>query len=379
MNRFLQGCIIGCVVALTWSQALAQITISSADVAEWYVPGTKATRFFDTTQAKLVNIGDTGSTIWDFRDLLRDSSLTTTAVQPSPNQFPNEFPSATHAVQSELTLAFSYGGGQITAAGTAYEGYRLDTYMVDFGIKGSGLLLGSIPGTVVWTKEPGDTLMKFPLTMGTQWGATDSAITIISVNDPPLITYYDRTAKYESSDNIVDAYGALKLPDSTVQPALRIRRTSRVTGAVIYTFQAKDGAFVQLTSYVPGAPVTGSIQAWNISWGKAITAGYTAIASTELNVPEKYSLEQNYPNPFNPSTVIKYTVGGAGGLGLGASKVKLSVYDILGREVAVLVNESKAPGEYEVRFNASELSSGVYFYRLTAGDFVQTRKMVLAK
>jgi hypothetical protein len=379
MNRFLQGCIITCVLAFTGGQALAQITISSADVAEWYVPGTKATRFFDTTQAKMVDIGDTGSTTWDFRSLLRDSSLTTTAVQPSPNQFPNEFPGATHAVQSNLSLAFEFGGGQISASGTAYQGYNLDGYMVDFGIKGSGLILGSIPGTVVWSKEPGDTLMKIPLMMGTQWGGTDSAITIIDVNSPPLITYYDRTAKFESSDNIVDAYGSLKLPDSTVQPALRIRRTSRVSGAVIYTFQAKDGAFVQLTSYVPGAPLTGSIQAWNISWGKAITAGATAIASTELDVPEKYSLEQNYPNPFNPKTTIQYTVGGVRGQGIGVSGVSLVVYDVLGREVAVLVNERKAPGTYEVRFDASSLSSGVYFYRLTAGDFVQTRKMVLAK
>jgi len=369
MNRFLQSCVIACVLAFTASQAVAQVTITATDVAEWYIPSTKATRYFDTTQAKMVNIGDTGSTIWDFRGLLRDSSLTTTAVTPSANQFPNEFPGATHAVQSNLTLTLTFGGGQITATGTAYQGYKIDNFMVDFGIKGSGLVAGSIPGTVVWSKIPGDTLMALPLAMGVQWGSSDSAITTISV--PPYYTP-PPTATYESSDNIVDAYGLLKLPDSTVQEAVRIRRTSRVTGTVIFTFQAKDGAFVQLTSYVPGAPITGSIQAWNISWGKAITAGATAIASAGPNLPEEYSLEQNYPNPFNPSTNIRYALPQG-------SHVLLEVFNVLGERVATLVDENQGAGNHEVQFNGSGLPSGMYFYRLSAGGFVETLKMVLMK
>jgi hypothetical protein len=96
-------------------------------------------------------------------------------------------------------------------------------------------------------------------------------------------------------------------------------------------------------------------------------------------VPWSCSLEQNYPNPFNPITSIKYTIGGNRGEGIGASDVSLVVYDLLGRVVAVLVNERKAPGDFEVDFDASALSSGVYFYRLTAGQFVQTRKMILVK
>jgi endoglucanase len=104
----------------------------------------------------------------------------------------------------------------------------------------------------------------------------------------------------------------------------------------------------------------------------------------ETDVPLAFSLQQNYPNPFNPSTRIKYTVGGTGetgarGWGLGASKTSLIVYDLLGREVAVLVNERKAPGSYELSFDARGLSSGIYIYRLTAGSYIQTRTMVLLK
>jgi photosystem II stability/assembly factor-like uncharacterized protein len=89
-------------------------------------------------------------------------------------------------------------------------------------------------------------------------------------------------------------------------------------------------------------------------------------------LPDNFILMQNYPNPFNPSTTIKFSIPETG-------NIKLKVYDILGNEVATLVNEEKAPGNYSVEWNASSLASGVYVYRLTAGSFVQTRKMILMK
>ena len=89
-------------------------------------------------------------------------------------------------------------------------------------------------------------------------------------------------------------------------------------------------------------------------------------------LPKIYSLAQNYPNPFNPSTLINYSLPKAG-------NVELKVYDVLGREVAVLVNEFKQVGNYSVQFNANNFASGVYFYKLKAGDFVSTKKMLLVK
>ena len=94
--------------------------------------------------------------------------------------------------------------------------------------------------------------------------------------------------------------------------------------------------------------------------------------------PSKFTLEQNYPNPFNPTTKIKYSTPSSVESHLDAY-VQLKVFDILGREITTLVNEKKQPGEYEVEFNASNLPSGVYFYQLQAGDFVQTKKMLLLK
>jgi len=92
----------------------------------------------------------------------------------------------------------------------------------------------------------------------------------------------------------------------------------------------------------------------------------------EGKLPVQTLLQQNYPNPFNPSTTIKFELHRS-------SEVRLSVFNILGREVSVLVNEKRGAGVHEVRFDASGLSSGVYFYRLTAGDFVQARKVLLLR
>ena len=91
----------------------------------------------------------------------------------------------------------------------------------------------------------------------------------------------------------------------------------------------------------------------------------------------KFSLEQNFPNPFNPSTKIKYSIPSVGTRL--ALSVQLKVYDVLGNEVAILVNEYKPAGNYEIEFNASKLSSGVYFYQLKAGSFVETKKMLILK
>lgn len=85
-----------------------------------------------------------------------------------------------------------------------------------------------------------------------------------------------------------------------------------------------------------------------------------------------YSLSQNYPNPFNPTTTISYSIKDVG-------LVELKVYDILGNEVAVLVNEQKASGNYSVKFDASNIPSGIYFYKLTSGNYTETKKLILVK
>ena len=91
--------------------------------------------------------------------------------------------------------------------------------------------------------------------------------------------------------------------------------------------------------------------------------------------PESYALEQNFPNPFNPVTTIQFAVPD----GVRNEPVRLTVYDMLGREVTTLVNERKDAGIYSIQWNAAGFSSGVYFYSLRAGDVTATKKLLLMK
>ncbi|QQS38301.1 MAG: T9SS type A sorting domain-containing protein [Ignavibacteriales bacterium] len=116
---------------------------------------------------------------------------------------------------------------------------------------------------------------------------------------------------------------------------------------------------------------------------------YELNETVEINSPNKFELSQNFPNPFNPSTKIKYTVPQTtrplpGGESVypplaGGGLVTIKVFDVLGNEVTTLVNEYKPAGSYEVEFNAATLASGVYYYQLKVGNFIETKKMILLK
>jgi len=113
------------------------------------------------------------------------------------------------------------------------------------------------------------------------------------------------------------------------------------------------------------------------------TFEYSNIIEVTIDAPSIFSLEQNYPNPFNPTTKIKYEIPLSPPLLKGESEaggfVTLKVYDVLGNEVATLVNEEKPSGTYEVEFGGTNLPSGIYFYQLKTGSFSETKKMVLLK
>lgn len=141
-------------------------------------------------------------------------------------------------------------------------------------------------------------------------------------------------------------------------------------------FNPANPATVGVIAYYPGDTTAwagnflfDNLDVYGISEGKLIDG----VKNPSNNLPTVYQLYNNYPNPFNPSTVIKYDLPKD-------SKVVLEVYDVLGREVATLVNgKQQAGGRYEVRFDGSRFSSGVYFFRITAGDYVKTQKMLLIK
>lgn len=112
-------------------------------------------------------------------------------------------------------------------------------------------------------------------------------------------------------------------------------------------------------------------EGWELA-SQSITYYSPSSVAPDLSQPVQFTLNQNYPNPFNPSTVISYSI-------TSPSDVKLTVYDVLGNQITELVNGFQSPGTHSINFNADGLSSGVYFYKLQAGNLVSVKQMMLIK
>ena len=110
---------------------------------------------------------------------------------------------------------------------------------------------------------------------------------------------------------------------------------------------------------------------------RSLVQNPVAINPVGTEIPKSFSLSQNYPNPFNPTTRIKFDI--PANVKNGVSNVQIIIYDVSGRLITTLVNKQMKPGSYEAEWNAFNNASGIYFYKLTAGDFSDTKKMMLVK
>jgi len=168
-----------------------------------------------------------------------------------------------------------------------------------------------------------------------------------------------QTALVTASDTAKEIHFTMNLP--TGQSGTEVELRVKVLGfAIQASHKASALNEIELVSGVGGTAIVNRV------------GGQATQTVTLGSVPTKFALHQNYPNPFNPVTVIRYELPEA-------SAVKVQVFDVLGRVVATVVNERRDAGIYEAVFNASGLSSGTYFYRLQAGTFVETKKMILVK
>jgi hypothetical protein len=140
------------------------------------------------------------------------------------------------------------------------------------------------------------------------------------------------------------------------------------SGTVIRTSETESGYIVS-TSY-------DGKSAFNFPARSITTLSFSGALITSVDnksiMPVEYSLSQNYPNPFNPSTTIGYSLAKE-------SFVQLKVFDVLGREIKTLIDEKESVGTYNVHFDAKGINSGVYFYKIIAGDFTQSNKMIVIK
>jgi hypothetical protein len=164
-----------------------------------------------------------------------------------------------------------------------------------------------------------------------------------------------------------------------------------VSGANLFAGSWRGGVFLSTnngtswTAVNSGLPPFPSICAFAVSgtnlyagtgvcgvWRRPLSEMITSVEFALKELPREFCLNQNYPNPFNPSTTIRFDLPHA-------SKVSLKVYNVLGQEVTTLVDEEKPAGRYDVRFNAQNLASGMYMYRLQAGEYVAVEKSLLLK
>jgi hypothetical protein len=340
--------------------ALAQITITSGDVNNMFAVGNSATIHQDDL-ITTVDIGSPGGgNMWDFTMLQSSFSVDLESVDPASTPYIGDFLGAD-------ICTYSFGFSQ----GTQADIWSYSTLNGTFDNMGSGISVS--PDTVFkLINNLPEIQAEFPMTFNTNWMQTYTQSMTIEINGIPLFTIQSTIDKNVS----VDAYGSMTLPGGANFDALRLREERTVTlpplpgiTSVSYTFLAKNGAQVSVSAADANPPNSGTINVDGVSYNGSMT---TTSVEQISGLPNDYYLSQNYPNPFNPSTNIEYSIPSE-------SFVELKVYDVLGNEIASLVNEQQQAGVYRADFTADNLPSGMYFARITANDFSQVIKMILLK
>jgi hypothetical protein len=346
----------------------AQSPITSSDVANIFAPGKAWISASSSNPQVMMDIGSAGSTAqnWVTPAITWTDSVTMINVAPANTPYFSDFPSATHC---------QYISGMIQGySGVSYSYYRLDNNsLYELGTV-AHVQIGSIDTVVVLPS--GKLLYSFPVTFGT---TTPSSSDTTDLGGGVVII--------ETTTESVDAFGNITMPFGTY-PALRVTDNTEsktyFNGALIsqssqlsFSWIAKDAGILQVD--IDTSSGNSGTVALTYAELTQFTSAPSAVNENAANAPSSFLLYQNYPNPFNPSTKILYTIPAAGS----NNHVTLKVYDILGNEIATLVNEVKPAGTYDVEFssesNGKYLPSGIYFYKLTAGSFVQTKKMILLK
>lgn len=185
----------------------------------------------------------------------------------------------------------------------------------------------------------------------------------------PVMGPYSGTITYTASVSPSPSPGTITFSWS---PSNVKTMTGTPDSLALYTTISATVPFGTYTVTVTGAE-SSNIRVHTRTW-TLIVGNFVGIANNQNEIPARFSLDQNYPNPFNPTTLITYNVPKQ-------TDVTIKVYDMVGREVAVLLNNQPTqPGSHMLNFDASRLSSGVYIYRMTAGnDFTDVKKMTLIK
>lgn len=342
-------------ILIIFSNAYSQISISSSDILA--LKGTTRSAFSVIEETDTVVITPGGlNQIWDYRDVKTEifASSVLEYLEPEGGYRSDLFPDANFRQRISTS----------TDEGTFFlDGYINITSNI-FRTLGSASEFGGF--SIIEIED--DDAAPLPMTYGTNW---------ISVSSDTSDQFGIITITNDSTYNRVDASGTLRLSMGDIE-CLRLREMSKIitetsfNGIPVSVDTTYDVSFVWLSKNHLQTFIVDSLEN-NLGEVSFTLAGEaTSVRETSSIIPKDYSLNQNYPNPFNPSTIISYSIPVD-------DFVNLKVYDALGREVAVLDNGYKSAGSYTYNFDANNLSSGLYFYTIRSGKFVETKKMLLIR
>jgi hypothetical protein len=337
-------------------QMFAQTTIKESDIRTAYAVGNQFS-FYSDTSATPVSVGSASGTAqtWDFSALPYTPQGSGISIDPASAPQIAQFPDANIVTYSETPVP---SGG--TIAGYTYN-QLTSSVLLFLGVGGDDAL--------VTRNSPPLPAIQVPCTYTTTWNYQSDTNHIV-----PGLMWIVSTTNYT-----IDAFGTLRLPVGDY-PALRMKNVSFTYSYNLFTglSRTKSITYSFMTRGLAEVTVNIDTTQENLSTVVPESVIYTGSGTTDVNelvggqIPGEFSLEQNYPNPFNPTSIIGYALPKQ-------SYVTLRVYDMLGRVVQTIVEETQTPGLYEARVNASALASGIYFYRLSAGAFVETKKMIVLR
>ncbi len=347
-------------IVMFTSLAFSQISLTSSDVQSFYAPG-KSWRFLENSNLSTTfNVGTTSSSAqsWTLPTITYTDTARMDNVLPSETPYASKFPKATHAQR-----AIQISGGSTS---TYYQFSRMTTDSL-FSLGDALRIQRAGTDTTESTFHIGLDMV-LPFTYGKSFTNRDS------IPIAPGSYIIRRTT------DVCDAFGTVVVPGGTFQ-ALRKKQTIisqtfyggvqfSADTSVQFSFLTKEGYETDITPKDKN-PSGSTIPITGISY-VTITTTPTGIAGKSQTLPTEPFLAQNYPNPFNPTTTISYQLPAV-------SALTLNVYDVLGREVARLVNGVQSAGSHSINFDGSSFRSGVYFYRIQAGAYHDTKKLILVK
>jgi len=242
-------------------------------------------------------------------------------------------------------------------------------------VGGANIFLKTTDGGQTWVNKVGNFISPFETAEGVYFSDANTGYYCTNTSSARIVKTTDGGDTWSLVHSVEGYNGAWAMSFTSSMTGY----VSTGAGKVLKTTNAGLNWNEQLTPltenlyeiHFPSAD-TGYIASWSGKILKTTNGGLTFIAKINNELPEKFVLYQNYPNPFNPSTNISFSIPAN-------LFVKVQIFDINGKLVSEPVNENLGPGNYQVTYNANNTSSGIYYYRLSAGDFSETKKMVLLK